>query len=223
MQGARTNHDPAASPTPSLRAESVANELEERLAAAAARFGPAVARASARKKWAAAAPLTSASANRVESATVLSGGDLGQPLRHSSPAASNVDAAMSPPQRSPGRSLEWQPPFRDGDAEISMVLGLARPSLGGYTPRLELPYRPSAIPVTSPRSVQTSLRFGGPDLTQSLMESKSAITQNCSSARASLKQLSDDVKNFDAAVQKRIQQLRLELTQATEHEESLNG
>lgn len=230
MQGAHANRGPGrpgASPTPSLRAESVANELEERLAAAAARFGPAVARASARKKWAAAAPLTSATANRANEvdigAALRGGGDLGQAFRHSSPAASSMDAVASPPQRSPDRSLEWRPAFRDGDGEISNVLGLARPSLGGYTPRLEQPHRPFASPVASHRSIQTSLRFDGPDLTQSLAESKSAIIQNCSSARASLQQLSDDVKNFDAAVQKRIQQLRLEATQAKEHEESLKG
>ena len=171
--------------------------------------------------------LTSATANRANEvdigAALRGGGDLGQAFRHSSPAASSMDAVASPPQRSPDRSLEWRPAFRDGDGEISNVLGLARPSLGGYTPRLEQPHRPFASPVASHRSIQTSLRFDGPDLTQSLAESKSAIIQNCSSARASLQQLSDDVKNFDAAVQKRIQQLRLETTQAKEHEESLKG
>jgi hypothetical protein len=53
------------------------------------------------------------------------------------------------------------------------------------------------------------------------MKSRSTVVDDCSSARASLQELSDDVKNFDARVQKRIQELRLEITQAKQQEESL--
>ena len=75
----------------------------------------------------------------------------------------------------------------------------------------------------SAQHTQTSTHFAGPDITQSLMESKSTVVDDCSSARASLQELSDDVNKFDAQVQKRIQQLRLELMQATHQEESLTA
>jgi hypothetical protein len=221
---------PGASPTPSIRAESVADELEARLAAAAARFGPTVARASARKKWGAVAPLTSATANHanvIDIASAFRGGDLSQPFKHrahDSRATSGASAPATPPQHSPRHSPGHHAAFKDGGVEISIVpaLDVARPSLGGHTPRLELlPPGPLASPLSSPRDIQAAIRPAGPDVSLSLMKSRSTVVDDCSNARASLQELSDDVKNFDARVQKRIQELRLEITQAKQQEESL--
>jgi hypothetical protein len=241
---------PQASPTPSMRAESVADELEERLAAAAARFGPAVARASTtgrKKNWAAAAPLTSATANHanaVDIATAFRGGQLAVPFHHAGGGVP-LGAAASPqrsPQPSPRHSpVEHQPPvWGDSGTEISNVLapGLsARPSLGGHTPRLDytraVPSAASATsPVASPRArspqpMMSSMLDGAAidamDVTQSLVECKSSITDECSNTRASLRQLTSDLNNFDSEVQKRIQQLKLEVMQTKQLEESLTG
>ena len=53
------------------------------------------------------------------------------------------------------------------------------------------------------------------------MECKSAITVNCTSTRASLRQLGADLSNYEADVQRKIQQLQLEVMQSKQLEESL--
>lgn len=221
---------PTASPTPSARASSVADELEERLAAAAARFGPSVTRSTARNKWAAVAPLTSATAshaNVIDIASAFRGGDLSKQFqRHvhsSAPPESCASTAVPSPQPSSFQHLsERQPLWVNSGAEISEVVGqgLSRPSLTGHTPKLDSARHLVASPPSSPHRFQMSMDRGL-DITQTIMEAQSTIIDECSNARASLRQLSEDVNNFDSGVQQRIQKLRMEVMQAKQLEEVL--
>ena len=191
--GHTTNPSPPGSPADALTAE-----LEARLAAAAERFGPAVAAAASpppappaaaprtmpRKRWASsAAPLTV-------------GSSVGATAGSSAVLAASRPRSVSP-SGTPSSS-RW------GASDVSAVLArpdVPMPSLDGYTPQLDR----SLKSVGSPPSVRAR---SPPHLAPVSLNAMA----DCTAVRASLRQLSAELANYDEDVRRRIAQLERELS-----------